>query len=327
MRKVQQWGSLDKKEPKSEEGFVDMDSMEDDEVDSEFSEVMDPKLLDENQKQTPTDFVTMDDDDDSDDEWGGYASNNQNQSNNNSNSSNDGFVIAGDESSNSGTVDISSFDDGVINMDEDDSSFENPSSDGDNNQENNQKKKKGGLFGHKKDKSEKKKKEKKPKKTKRGKKNDVSFSDGGGMVIMADDNPMSDNMVILEEEGQGKRKAFAIFKYAMLACLFFIGVFITYFVASYKLVPEDIKGTESEFMNLSVISRDYQVPLDEIRQDDILLISKTPDFSPLLYKYEYVKYQSHSGEIIFATSMDGLQKRLAKSDIAYILRGTPRKYQ
>ena len=147
--------------------------------------------------------------------------------------------------------------------------------------------------------------------------------DSPDIVTMSDPAPM-ENMVILEENGQTKRLIGQSIRYFLLAAVFFIGIFATYFLFSYRLVPQEIKGTEQLLYGFSVISRDYQLQIDELQEGDILMISNTPDWSPVLFNYELINYQSRSGGIIFATNAAGLQKRIGQSDIAYVLRGKPR---
>ena len=90
------------------------------------------------------------------------------------------------------------------------------------------------------------------------------------------------------------------------------------------MVPEEVKGTNQDLFGFSVISRDYVVSLDEIREGDILVQSSTPDWFPLLVKYKLYRYRSHNGGIIFVVNSEGLNERIQQGDVSYILRGQPR---
>lgn len=163
------------------------------------------------------------------------------------------------------------------------------------------------------------------KKNKREKRKKKPKSKGkSDMIVLEGAVPISDDFVILEETGKRGRKILKGVKLALLCILFLVMIFLTYFLLSYRMVPEEVKGTNQDLFGFSVISRDYVVSLDEIREGDILVQSSTPDWFPLLVKYKLYRYRSHNGGIIFVVNSEGLNERIQQGDVSYILRGQPR---
>lgn len=143
-------------------------------------------------------------------------------------------------------------------------------------------------------------------------------------IITMSGNLPTDSFVIIEESGKGAYVFIKSLKYALLCLLFFAFIYITYFLLSFRIIPEEVKGAHINFYGISAISRDYRISLDEIKEGDIIVSSQSVDWSPLVYKYRFYKYQSHNGGIIFVSNLEGLNERIEQGDIAYIIRNKPR---
>lgn len=154
---------------------------------------------------------------------------------------------------------------------------------------------------------------------------DSSLEDTGGMRVMqmpAD----ADSFVLLEDRGVLKRHVVNITRLVCVGVAFVFGIWLTYFLMSYRIVPEAVKGSEAIFGNVTIISRDYQLPSDEIMNGDILLVSSTPKWSPLVYGYRLYYYQGRMNNVIKCANLEGLNERISVGDVAYVLKGTPRIY-
>lgn len=162
--------------------------------------------------------------------------------------------------------------------------------------------------------------EKGARKKKRGK----TVNKGNSEVITMSGNVSTNSFVILEEGNKGAKIVGMSIKYALMAALFLGLIYLTFIMMSYRFVPEDIRGTETKIFGFSMISRDYQLPLDELKDGDLVIVSKSFNWSPIVYDYDIYIYRSHNGNIIFVTGMNGLSKRLEFSDISYSLIGQPR---
>lgn len=146
-------------------------------------------------------------------------------------------------------------------------------------------------------------------------------------VVEIQDNNM-DEFVILEERGKTMWAVKTALKYAMMVALFLVGIFVTYILMSYRFVPEELMGAEVNVGSYSMISRDYQLPIDELKPGQVIMVSKTFDGSPFVVKYELYYFHSAQGEMFTVTSFEnGLQDRIEQSDVSYVLGGTPRLYR
>ena len=154
-----------------------------------------------------------------------------------------------------------------------------------------------------------------------GKKGKPDFrGEGPTMVHMATPAPAMEEFVILQEKDKVKRTATQVVKWLLVGMLFIGVIYLTYFLCSFKLVNQDIKGTEDSLFGMSVISRDYRMTLDELREGDVLLISETPDWLPIIFNYRLVTYKSHNGGIIFITYEDGLPGKIEQKSGMYCIR-------
>lgn len=145
-------------------------------------------------------------------------------------------------------------------------------------------------------------------------------------IVDIQDNSM-DTFVILEEKGKTMWLVKSVLKYSAFVAVFLIGIFITYMLMMYRFVPEKLLGAEWTVGHWSCIAKDYQLPVDELKPGDIIVSVKGPDFSPLVWNYGLYDFHSAQGEMFTVTSLDtGLQDRIEQGDVAYVVDGTPYRY-
>lgn len=154
---------------------------------------------------------------------------------------------------------------------------------------------------------------------KRGK---LSFKDKGAsnMVTLDGGLPMEDVVILDNEKNARHSRIMRGFKLALMVVLLVFATSCVYFGMSYKMIDADVKGTETTFENFSVISRFYQPNTEELKGGETLIISKTPDWCPIVYSYETYTYLGRHGGIIYALNAEGLQTKLEQMEISYIMR-------
>lgn len=131
--------------------------------------------------------------------------------------------------------------------------------------------------------------------------------------------PASEPFVILEEK-KSKKHLIRVLKYIVLTLFFFILVYVTYFSLSYQIISEDVMGLDFKFRELSIISRDHKVSLDQISEGDIIIVSTSFDWSPIIYSYDKYVYKSKKGGLVFAENKNGAIKRLERENVKYAVK-------
>lgn len=160
----------------------------------------------------------------------------------------------------------------------------------------------------------------KKKKSSIKKANDFGNSKNADFVDMGDDSLVDDFVIVGDNSGK-MRNFISSFKVVIgIICCILLTIFV-YLSMSFKIVPEDIKGSDYSLGSLSVISRNYQPNLDELKiGDEIVCIDENFNWLPFTVKYEKFTFKSRNGAIIFTEDENGKTHKIQSVDIDYVLR-------
>lgn len=150
--------------------------------------------------------------------------------------------------------------------------------------------------------------------------NDFGNSKNADFVDMGDDSLVEDFVIVGDNSGK-MRNFISSFKVVIgIICCILLTVLV-YLSMSFKIIPEDIKGSDYSLGSFSVISRNYQPNLDELKiGDKIVCIDENFNWLPITVKYEKFTFKSRNGAIIFTEDENGKTHKIQSVDIDYVLR-------
>ena len=144
------------------------------------------------------------------------------------------------------------------------------------------------------------------------------------IVKMSGDLP-TDQFVIIGAKRKNFGKVIAKFFTALLSiALFIVATCIVFLCLSFKIVKGNVVGSKYvanyNGFEYSIVSRNYQPNLKELKVGEYLVCTNQKDWIPIVNEYEKIKYTSRNGHIIFVETLSGDKKKIESTDIKYILK-------
>lgn len=130
-----------------------------------------------------------------------------------------------------------------------------------------------------------------------------------------------EDFIIVNNETGKFKLVLSKMKIVVAIAIFCLLTVLAYFLMSYRLINEDIKGSTYHLGDLSMVSRDYQPNLDELKVGDkIICLNDNLDWLPIALKYDKLTYKSRNGVIIFAEDDEGNKHKIQSVDVDLIAR-------
>lgn len=156
----------------------------------------------------------------------------------------------------------------------------------------------------------------KPKRKRKGK--NETFIEMGVVGSSA----IEDDFVIVGEGSKKFRNLKTTFRITFGIIGFIALTIIAYLAMSFKVIPENIKGSTYSAYGFNVISRNYQANLDELKfGDGIICMDEKLDWLPIIVNYRKLTFKSRNGAIIFAEDESGISHKIQSVEIDYIIKG------
>lgn len=128
----------------------------------------------------------------------------------------------------------------------------------------------------------------------------------------------TDEFVIIENNKGRFKRFFVVLKFFLFTSLIIMSSSLLLFCSLFKVMNLDVKAATWKIYNYNIVSKNYKPNLDEIKSGDIIYIDKTPAWSPYIYEYEKLIYNTRNGKILFCSYENGKQVKIQSVDVTYI---------
>lgn len=145
--------------------------------------------------------------------------------------------------------------------------------------------------------------------------------------VKLETDAFSDDFVILDNK-ESKWKIFKTSFKAFFATLFLILLTVAiYFCMTYRIYPGSayIKGADYHFDYFTIVSRNHQPNLDDIKEGDLLVYSEeqnsASDYSPVIVSYKIGEFRNRNGAVIWIKDNKVDKKSIDSVNVKYVIKG------
>ena len=143
-----------------------------------------------------------------------------------------------------------------------------------------------------------------------------------GFIEMDGNVPTNEFLILEEKSNIGKviLKILSIIFFVFLVCL---SVAITYFCLSFKIIPESVRGSDLDVelkgKTYSIISKNHQPNLDELKIGDILVVVEEDSALPILLNYTELTFYSRNGVVLYCKDDKGADRKITTTEVKYVI--------
>lgn len=139
------------------------------------------------------------------------------------------------------------------------------------------------------------------------------------------DGSSEDDFIIVGDKSNKLSGIGSVLKVSFIVVFSILLTILIAFSLLFKIVPANVKGGDMYINNkYSIVSRDHQPNLDELKVNDVVLLEdENLSWMPITYSFNLYVCKNRKGNFIYVNDLDGNEKKIEYSEIDYVLKYDP----